>query len=437
MRRNSGKIALFALASGSAIAAATYMRRQMRVVDESLEVERTTGARKLRAVFMANSQTVRSAFRALLPIVKDILSGMDRVNASQYVAKLREKREKPFSRKEKQELWDKVKVASVTHLMSSTYIMAVLYGALALQMNLLARYTNSNLDAPVQALPSGTLSAVTSKNFLDLARKNLLESKRVDFITQRIEEIVKIHVQDTGLAERLSHIDIECLCANILGALEADGLLEENERGSVTDELPAVDNLGSAHHWLFRYGDSLSNTPASISRDANYEWLVQESLDLCEVLDFNGVVFNSASSVLSFALADFRDEMSNEQKELPFAHILPRFEGMVQRILPAAKDDNENGVPVLVESDLEGILSSGEESARFAASVFLSGEKENARQAREYDRPSRIEQGVHANGQNAVSEGTGESTRAESLVTNISASGARDPDDLGLMFDVR
>lgn len=426
VRRNSGKIALFTVVTGSAVAAATYMRRQMRAVNESIEEERTIGARKLRAVFIANSHTVRSAFRALLPIAKDILSGTDRVNALQYITKLREK---PLDRQEKEELWDKVKVASVTHLLSATYIAAVLYSALALQMNLLARYTNSSMEAPVQSLPSGTLSAVTSKTFLDLARKNLLDRKRVDVITKRIEELVKIQVQDTGLSERMGHIDVECLCAGILGTIETDAPMDENEREEETGEKPAEDNLSSPQHWLFRYEERVSDAAGSVARDGNYDWLVQESLDLCEILDFSGVVFSNASSVLSYALADFRDEMMRSEAQLPFAHILPRFDGMVQRVFPGGKQEDENGIPMPSDTELDGILSGGDDSARFAASVFLSGEKENNRQHRQHRDLAQMQEGGNADRQN------GEAT--ENVVTNVSATGGRDSDDLGLMFDVR
>lgn len=435
-RRNGGKIALFTLATGSAIAAATYMRRQLRVVNESLDVERAEGARKLRSVFIANSQTVRSAFRALLPVARDILAATELVNSSAYIAKLREK---PKDRKEKQELWEKVKLASVTHLLSAIYIAAVLYSVLSLQMNLLARYTNANLDAPVQALPSGILSAITSKKFLDLARKNLLDGNRIDAIASRIEEIVKIHAQDMGLTERMGPLDIECVCANILSAIETDGPTCDSEEDSAPGVQTTEDPLGSPHHWLFSCSDSGQDRSGPLVRDANYDWLVQESLDLCEILDFGGVVFSNASVVLSYALSEVKEEMNASEKRLPFAHLLPRFDAMALRIFPTAKTDDEvEGIPDLTETDLEVILSGAEDSARFAASVFLSGEKENARQNRErLSRPQLRDLG-NANRQEQITnpEEEDENGTTENLVTNISAPSGADSDDIGLMFDI-
>lgn len=438
-RRNGGKIALFTLATGSAIAAATYMRRQFRAVNESLEVERAEGARKLRAVFIANSQTVRSAFRALLPVARDILAGADRVDSSIYITKLRAK---PKDRKEKQELWEKVKLASVTHLVSAVYIAAVLHSILSLQMNLLARYTNSSLDAPVQALPSG-LSAATSKRFLDLARKNLLDRSRVDSIVGRIEQIVKVQAQSIGLTERVGIVDIERLCTNVLIGIETDvPKCDTDEDSDGTGERTKDAPLSSPQQWLFSGDDDDPDTSASVGPDSNYEWLVQESLDLCEILGFSGVVFSNASAVLSYALSDVKEEMSMSETRLPFAHLLPRLDVMAARIFPKTKTDDDEGKddigPGLIETDLEVMLSGAEESARFAASVFLSGEKENAREHREG--ASRPQVGAVGNADNRVQidnlEQRDQNRVVDTLVTNFSEPGGADTDDLGLMFDI-
>lgn len=439
VRRNGGKIALFTFATGSAIAAATYMRRQLRAVNESLEVERAEGARKLRSVFVANSQTIRLAFRALLPVARDILSSVDCVSSSPHIAKLREK---PTDRKEKQELWEKVKLASVTHLLSAIYITSVLYSALSLQMNLLARYTNATLDAPVQALPSGMLSAITSKNFLDLARRNLLNRDRVEAITSKIEHIVSRHVQETLLTERMSALDIECMCANILSAIETDGPACASEEDSVPGEGGPEFILSTPQHWLFTIDRSSEESCGTAFRDTNYDWLMQESLDLCEILDFGSVIFSNASVVLAFALSEMKEELGVSEKRLPFAHLLPRFDAVASRIFPVDTRDHDNeGIPDLTETNLEVMLSGSEDSARFAASVFLSGEKENARQNRERASARQTQQSQDMNGQEerANRPETAErevSISTEDLVTNISAPNGTDSDDLGLMFDI-
>lgn len=426
-RRNAGKIALFTVAAGSAIAATTYIRRQISAVDESMQQERAEGARRLRAAFIANTNTVKAAFCALLPLAREVLLNTEQINSSAYIERLRSK---PKDRAEKQELWEKVKLSSLTHLVSAIYIVALLHSFLLLQMNLLARYTNSSPNAPVQSLPAGQLTGDTSKRFLDLSRARILARGRVDAIVRRVEELVQSNMQDVSLAKRISLSDVEGILTNILGAIEA-----EKSHGDGDDEgnlSAGCDNpLISVHIWLLNDSDGSQDSAdgtASVT-DRNLEWLVQESLDLCEVLDFQGVVESSTYIVLAHALSCLREQLDPNVPQLPYAQFLARFDRVASELFATVNEngDEENVSETL--SPLQGLgrsLSESEDSARFGASVFLSGEKESERSSRFHG--SRFDRSPF-----------GRQPLNNAFVTNISADGeelGREGNDLGLMFDI-
>lgn len=425
-RRNGGKIALFTMAAGSALAATAYMRRQLTAVNASVEHERIEGARRLRAVFVANSQTVKAAFCSLIPLAREVLLASEQVNSASYVEQLRNK---PKGRAEKRGLWEEVKVASITHLVSAVYIAALLHSFLLLQMNLLARYTNSNLDAPVQPLPRGALSSATSKRYLDLSRSQILRSEKVKVIVQRIKDLVRSNTQTISLTERIGIEDVECVLANILGTMEAEKSPLENTR-SATDHGDGVkkDPLQSVHIWLLSdcIASGANEDQQTGDRDLNFEWLVQESMDLCDVLDFQGLVESSMYSALAHALSCLKEDLGPDEPELPFAHFLARFDRLGSDILSTSNRNSEtdDGLGIEIKSlGLDQPLSETEDCARFAASVFLSGEKERSDGSNDGERPR----------QSILGFGIGN----DDTVASVSRDGGEaGPNDMGLMFDI-
>lgn len=424
-RRNSTKIAIFTVAAGTAVVVTTYMRRQLAAVNESLAFERAEGARKLRAVFVGNMQAVRATFRALLPVTASVLGNVRAVDSSEYLAALREKPDLA----ERGRLFEKLRVASVARLTSAVYIVSVLYCVLSLQMNLIARYFNANLDAPVQALPSGLLSDMTSKRFLDVARNRFLDQRCVDAIVRHIEAVVRVHAQEIGLTERVGLADVKGLFTNILRNV---GTINVNfdsagSRGS-NSEANDDNSPKPLQQWLFGGGVNECEEGGEKREDANYEWLLAESLDLCEVLDFNKVIQSTTEEVLAYVLLELKKIMfANEdgsENQRPFAHFFARFEGVASSLFKVSDSCEDESDVTSSSRGLEQALSEAQDCARFSASVFLSGEKENERQETD---GTTVELGVD------------QAQSRNQLMSNVPSlsGGVEARNDLGLMFDVQ
>lgn len=423
-RRNSAKIVLFTIAAGAAVTAATYMRRQLAVVNESLASERAEGARKLRVIFVGNMHAVRATFRALLPVMASSLGNVRALDSSECLVRLRERP----GLAEREQLFGTLRVAAVTRLASTVYIVSVFYCVLSLQMNLIARYFNANLDAPVQALPSGLLSDLTSKRFLDVARSKLLRPHCIDSIVRQIEQVVRVHVEGIGLTERVGLAEVECLFVNILCDIGTKGMNFEIAGSSASDSDTDVPTTPKPlQQWLFENGLYECDADGGEREDANYKWLLTESLDLCEILDFNSVVQSTTKDVLSYAMSELKEVLFSRESECtsrPFAHFFARFEGVASDMFKVSdNNDGDDRVSTSVPK-LERVLSEAQDCARFSASVFLSGEKESEQQQTDMA---------------DVETQMNQQSNLDHYVTNISSfnGGVEARDDLGLMFDIQ
>ena len=423
IRRHAGKIAFITLATTGAVAAASYMRKQVHAVNQSIETERVEGARRLRLVFVKNNKMICSAFRVLLPKIGALLDSSEAVDVHEQLEKLRQK---PKNKDEKQKLWNHVKEASITHLIASVYLLSLLYSLLALQMNLLARYAHVNVDAPVQSLPSGSLQTKTSKRFLELTRKNLLNSDQILRLITSIKSIVRTHVSKMNLTAMTSIDDVKDMCRNILQDLHLDKESTQEESVAADDPLSeTMDN--SLWDWALR--DENLNEDEDDANDLDYEFLIHEAIDLGEVLDFGELITHNSCITLSYALNCLKQDLELSQKKnpLPFAHLFAHFSDIGSRLLsdPMIEQKDEETTTIIDGelSELETRLSEDLHTSRFAACVFLSGEKEGTRGQTnlQQERPQ-------ISDQTAV---------PSPYVTNISHPVEEESEDLGLMFDIR
>lgn len=393
-RRNAGKIAMVTVAAGTAVAVTTYFKRQANAVSAAIHSERTQGARKLRAVFVANSQSICTAFRNLLPNLRMLVSECTPVDTSRALGRLRER---PADLAEKQALWQQVKIASITHLASSIYLTALLYSFLSLQMNLLARYNmpEDTLEAPVQPLPGGPLSANASKAFLDLVLQVVLNQNQVSLAVHRIECVVRASTSDLDLAQTPSMDEVEDLYTTILNRSWSDAQCTDNgeDGGNQTDFINAFGEQNGTslsamlHEWLFDEVGGQRGIIGENNSDINYVWLIGEFLDLCEVLNFNNFVLNNTMVVRDFVMRRMRDNVTDGDtcKRSTYARLLARFSSMASTVLScreqfAGNESSQEGdaIPMVSRDNLDRCIAEDEVGTYFAASVFLSGEKEGA-----------------------------------------------------------
>lgn len=415
-------MALFTVTAGTAIAVSTYFRRQVDAINESMNAERVQGALRHRLIFVSNSHSIRHAFRNLLPTLRSLIADCEHVDTSRALTRLRER---PSDLAVKQELWQQVKTASLTHLLTSVYMSALLYGFLTLQMNLLARYNvpGAERDARhgMQALPGGSLASPTSKRFLDLVLILVLDGSIVRQVAACVQRAVLQLTADFDLAHTPNVEEVDALLRSILmrawegtpsapsgTTLAGDHIAtnghqiddadksryDEGKSGNVHSE-----SEGKCHSLrdtlrqsLFEdmaqqcsrgVNERIQNGANTRSFDANYAWLVCESLDLCEVLDFSQLVLSTAHVVTSFAVDRMRNDVENgiNGKAQTFARLMARFSSMGSTVVTSregdAGDDCDGGDGMQTE-DVDQWLLWDQGIKDFGASVFVSGEKDGS-----------------------------------------------------------
>eukprot|EP00177_Eucheuma_denticulatum_P007662 GFKZ01013941.1.p1 GENE.GFKZ01013941.1~~GFKZ01013941.1.p1 ORF type:complete len:442 (-),score=56.47 GFKZ01013941.1:701-2026(-) len=424
-RRHSKKIAFFTLTAGAAVALATYIRSQLAAVNASLENHRIAGARNLRLIFLSNVNAIRLAFRPLMAVAAEVFQLIPMVDSTVYLQPLQ--RGVVTDRVEKRQLWEGIKVAAVTRLISSVYVVAIVYAVLCLEMNLIARYTSSTTEAPIQGLPAGRLQETTVKTFLERVKARLLAVDCVQHMVAKVEKLVRRDVSQTPLTMRLTLFDVQSLFEKVLAKV---GEPESGEiGGSVgTDDVPKGLAVQVLQTRVLAGDDSQPEVDCSVARDPNLDWLLKESLDLCEILEFDRVVQGNADAVLkcvmSWLKADVFDGENSSEKTVPFATLFARFDALAVRLLREASQDSEDHDSGVGGPGLDKVLAESEYSAQFAASVFLSGEKERERpQSQSSDRENTMVAGRE---------------HGDHFVTNVSESVSRSMgDDLGMMFDIK
>lgn len=422
-RRHSTKIALFTLTAGAAVAFAAYLRSQLAAVNASLESHRIAGARNLRLIFLSNVNAVRLAFRPLMAVSSEVFQQIPMVDSTVYLQPLRTGVVK--DRAEKRQLWEGVKVAAVTRLISSVYVVAIVYAVLCLEMNLVARYTNSTTEAPIQGLPAGRLRETTVKTFLEQVKGRLLALDCVQHMVTRVEKLVRRDISRIPLTERLALRDVQYLFVSVLNEVSKPEC-DETGGSDGTDDGAKGLAVQVLQTWVLVGGNSPRDVDFAAVTDPNLDWLIKESLDLCEILEFDRVVQANAGVVLNSVMSWLKDDVfdgdNSSEKRVPFAQLFARFDALAVRLLREANQDSGGHESGEGSGGLDKVLAESEHSAQFAASVFLSGEKERARPQssdREDMMATRGEVGDH-------------------FVTNISESVSGSiGDDLGLFFDIK
>lgn len=430
LRRNGRRIAVISAAAAATAVAVTYAHRQYAAMNAALARERAAGATGLRARFVANANTVYATLCALLPVVQGRVFACPAADADALVAVLKAGVE---GREKKQGVWEALKVAALTRLVSSLYLVAMLHSVLLLQVNLLARYSSADMDAPIEALPAGELGMPTKQRFLALARRRLFCGDGVETVVRKVEAVVRAEAAGLGLKVRLGREDVAALLRRVCDALYielAADAYDEDGSGTEKTERAAADNLFDATWLLSEINDDGTLAEPSSTGDVNFRALVDESLDMCDFLDFGGLVCESADIALAHALSDINENLwktnSAEENRTDtralaqlLAHINNASSAVLGTLAPEAPDALGDVTDLASGSALIRALGQSEASERFAASVFLSGERE--------DRPpaSRVSETAMARVAPASARQAG-----------TAAPAAPREDELGLMFEL-
>lgn len=369
-------------------------------MNDALHAERLVGAKRLRSVFTSNSESIRTAFQNLLPNLRTLIAASPCVATASILARLRERP----SNSEKHSLWQRLMIASITHIISSIYLTALLHSFLTLQMNVLARYNlpDDVADgAPPWQLPSGPLASTTSKSFLDLTLLVALNKEHINSVISHIERVVKSKAASIDLASTPSTEELSTLFTEILEKSWNDPTSSEHsEHGREEEEEeieasinPSLSSLMQS--WLYDQVGAHCGDIHPLNKDNNYKFLVGELLDLCEVLDFNQYVLNNAYVARDFVMRRLWNEIDSEEvtKRPTFARLLARFGSLATLLLSHRKQapsdvdgatvsPSDNGLSSNVRADADDVdywLAKNDVGMYFAASVFLSGERDTSK----------------------------------------------------------
>jgi Peroxin-3 len=374
LRRNRRHVILISLAGLGSAAAVWYARRQYRAITTTLDTERIWGAQNLRAVYFASKRTIDSTLRALLKPGRERISLCEGANPDPLVLLLRSS----IDGAEKKEVWERLKVSSIVKLLVSIYYATLVYVILLVQVNLVARYSTSNADAPVQDLPDGSLTLESKQRFLSLARRRLFEERGIEELVRIISEATREVVRPVRLSEKVGPEEIRGLLHRICRSVESRGGLELERECEGSNDLAVL-----SARWLLT---PLQEDPA----DANAVHLVNESLDICDTLGYDDLVRSCVNSVLD-VVGDVMDghisglAASAVDGKVAFAPLVAKIANLSRLVLDSGSEedgaccddleDSEDGDGTHDGPFIRALLQVPACDA-FGAAVFVSGERE-------------------------------------------------------------
>lgn len=393
LSRNKRRVAFLTLASTGAAVAFYYARAQYAVISSALAAERAAGARSLRTVYTASKRTVEATLRALLGPGRDRVAACDAADPDALVACLKAARADDKGAKER--TWDELKVAAIVRLVASVYYVVVVHIVLLVQVNLVARYSTADADAPVEALGGGRLQLESKQLFLSLARRRLFEHGGIEALVGAVEEATREVVGGMRLSERVGPDDVRGLLRQICRSVEgkcglkctSEAAPEERVSGGLMAQ-PVLDV-----EWLLtRPGDYSSDSGESSTAltDFNVRLLVEESLDLCDVLNYGDLLRTSVNALMDVAggLVDaslWGVGCPEGGRTVALAPVIAKIANVSKSVLGCPNPDalrapsGSQNINIAASDGpfVDALLQMGECDA-FGAAVFLSGEKSSS-----------------------------------------------------------
>jgi Peroxin-3 len=374
LRRNTRQIVLISFAGVGAAAAIFYARRQYQAITNTLDRERVRGSDNLRALYLASKSTADTTLRALLRPGRERLLACEGANPDPLVILLRSN----INGAEKKDIWERLKVCAIVRLIVSIYYAVLVYVILLVQVNLVARYSTSNVDAPIQDLSNGTLTLESKQQFLAITRRRLFDEGGIDNLVRLVTEATKEIVGPVLLSEKVGPGDVRILLRQICQKLESRDSLSSD---TVCDPVDVGDILSA--QWLLK--------PANdVSLDTNVLQLVDESLDVCDALGYSVLVRECVDTLVdtSGALVDghlWGPSPCMEDKKVAFAPVIAKIANVSRQVLEIdievdrqisseLEDTNDGGSSP--DGPFVNALIHAPACQAFGAAVFLSGERE-------------------------------------------------------------
>lgn len=365
----------------------------------ALDLERANGARNLRAVYLASSKTVESTLRALLSPGRDRVFACNASNPDALVDSLKTLKDEA----EKRKTWETLKIAAIVRLVASVYYLVEVYLILLVQVNLVARYSTADADAPIDELNEGKLNLESKQKFLSLARRRLFEQGGIERLVDTVEEATYDIVGPVKLTKRVGPDDVRSLLRQICRRVEAkSGMAGEtadcvaHEEGSASgSNISEGDDVLSARWLLTSLASSASSeVEIDVSDDAcqrSVSFLVKEGLDLCDILQYNEVLRKSVDALMDVAggLVDaslWGMSSSENGGKVAFAPVIARIANVSKLVLDggqralvrkrlSTQSADLNGVEIPAAGPFVDALLEVPSCDLFGAAVFLSGER--------------------------------------------------------------
>lgn len=402
IRRNKQRVALMSTAFACTAGAVVYARQQYNAMTAALDAERVNGARGLRAVYLASRRTVESTLRALLVPGRDRVFACDASNPDALVDFLKTVKDEA----EKRQTWDTLKIAAIVRLVSSVYYLVEIYLILLVQVNLVARYSTADVDAPIQELARAKLDLETKQKFLSVARRRLFEDGGIERLVAVVEEATTEVVGPVRLTERVGPDDVRNLLRRICRLVEAKSATAVAGHSELpTDGPDAGSGISRADtdvlsaRWLLTASTNLLCTEEGSEGDdddlnANVMFLLDECLDLCDVLQHDVALRTSVDALMDVAggLVDaslWGISSAESGGKVAFAPVIARIANVSKLVLDggqralakkrASREMTVSAEQLCVDRPADGPFVDAllEVSAcdAFGAAVFLSGER--------------------------------------------------------------
>lgn len=394
-------------AAACTIGTVLYVRKQYYAMTAALDAERANGARNLRAVYLASNKTVEATLRALLSPGRDRVFACSASNPDALVASLKTLKDES----EKRKTWESLKIAAIVRLVASVYYLVEVHLILLVQVNLIARYSTADADAPIDELVEGKLNLETKQEFLSLARQRLFEQRGIEQLVEVVEEATNDVAGSVKLTKRVGPDDVRNLLRQICRRVEArsgmravadaDAVARDVSASCDATSLDPVDVLSAP--WLLTSStSSASSLPDLDASDHAYNscvsFLVKESLDLCDVLEYNEVLRKSVDALMDVAggLVDaslWGVSSPENGGKVAFAPVIARIANVSklvldggQRPLAGTRLSTQSADSVGLESPASGpfvdALLEVSSCDMFGAAVFLSGERSSNQNSR-------------------------------------------------------
>lgn len=387
-------------AAACTIGTVLYVRKQYYAMTAVLDSERANGALNLRAIYLASDKTVGATLRALLSPGRDRVFACSASNPDALVASLKTLKDE----REKRKTWDSLKIAAIVRLVASVYYLVEVYLILLVQVNLIARYSTADVDAPIDELIEGKLNLETKQQFLSLARQRLFEHRGIEQLVEVVEEATNNVAGSIKLTKRVGPDDVRSLLRQICRRVEArSGIVSDAHADSFarnSSSTSDVTHLGPedvlSARWLLtnRQISAVSSEEPDLGNDAcqsSVLFLVKESLDLCDVLQYNEVLRKSVDALMDVAggLVDaslWGVSGSEDGGKVAFAPVIARIANVSRLVLDggqnafvgkrlSAQPADHDGVEIPASGPFVDALLEVPSCSMFGASVFLSGER--------------------------------------------------------------